>query len=65
MTKIPNELLNFMKPNRVTHLVHGIQNDGKMEHHDLSAFSYTSVLAATCNFSEENKLGQKGIWTYL
>ncbi|KAM1212768.1 hypothetical protein ACFX2G_004348 [Malus domestica] len=60
ITKIQNELLNFMRPNRVTHLAHGIQNDGKMEHHDLSAFSYTSVLAATCNFSEENKLGQGG-----
>ncbi|KAM1044937.1 hypothetical protein ACFX2I_035888 [Malus domestica] len=31
-----------------------------MGHSELSAFSYPSVLAATCNFSEENKLGQGG-----
>ncbi|PRQ30503.1 putative protein kinase RLK-Pelle-DLSV family [Rosa chinensis] len=28
--------------------------------HDLSIFSYASIMAATCNFAEENKLGQGG-----
>ncbi|PRQ30506.1 putative protein kinase RLK-Pelle-DLSV family [Rosa chinensis] len=39
--------------------VNGLQNDGRVGH-DLSVFSYTSVLEATCNFSEENKLGEGG-----
>ncbi|RXH75200.1 hypothetical protein DVH24_029921 [Malus domestica] len=29
-------------------------------HHDFSVFSYSSILAATSNFAEENKLGQGG-----
>ncbi|CAB4277026.1 unnamed protein product [Prunus armeniaca] len=58
-TNIENEMLNFMKSNRPTDHV-GLQNDGKMGHQDLSVFSYASVLAATSNFSEENKLGQGG-----
>ncbi|XP_024200117.2 cysteine-rich receptor-like protein kinase 10 [Rosa chinensis] len=28
--------------------------------HDLSIFSYASIMAATCNFAEENKLGEGG-----
>ncbi|PRQ30474.1 putative protein kinase RLK-Pelle-DLSV family [Rosa chinensis] len=57
--KIQNELLNLMKSNRPTD-VNGVQNDGKMEQQDLSVFSYASLMTATCNFSEENKLGQGG-----
>ncbi|XP_040361284.1 G-type lectin S-receptor-like serine/threonine-protein kinase CES101 [Rosa chinensis] len=58
-TKIfQKELLSFMRSNRPT-AVDGLQIDGKMGQ-DLSVFSYASVLAATCNFSEENKLGQEG-----
>ncbi|KAM0975530.1 hypothetical protein ACFX13_018834 [Malus domestica] len=40
-----NEMLIFMKSKR---------------HHDFSVFSYSSILAATSNFAEENKLGQGG-----
>jgi hypothetical protein len=47
-----------MKPNRPTH-ENGLQNYGKRGH-DISIFSYTSVLAATNNFSDENKLGEGG-----
>ncbi|KAL6206093.1 hypothetical protein ACLB2K_023342 [Fragaria x ananassa] len=39
--------------------IHGIQNDGSTGH-DLRAFSYESVKAATDFFSEENKLGEGG-----
>ncbi|PRQ30502.1 putative non-specific serine/threonine protein kinase [Rosa chinensis] len=28
--------------------------------HDLSVFSYASVMAATINFADENKLGEGG-----
>jgi hypothetical protein len=52
-------LLNLIKSNRPTD-VDGVHNDGKMQHHDLSVFSYASVMAATCNFSEQNKLGEGG-----
>ncbi|VVA27423.1 PREDICTED: G-type lectin S-receptor [Prunus dulcis] len=58
-TNIENEMLNFMKSNRPTDHV-GLQNDGKMGHQDLSVFSHASVLAATSNFSDENKLGEGG-----
>ncbi|XP_016648211.1 PREDICTED: G-type lectin S-receptor-like serine/threonine-protein kinase At1g67520 [Prunus mume] len=59
--KIQNELLDFMKSKRPTHHVNGLQNDdGNIRPHDLIVFSYVSVLAATRNFSEENKLGQGG-----
>ncbi|ONI11927.1 hypothetical protein PRUPE_4G135200 [Prunus persica] len=59
--KIQNELLDFMKSKRPTHHVNGLQNDdGNIRPHDLIVFSYASVLAATKNFSEENKLGQGG-----
>ncbi|KAM1266207.1 hypothetical protein ACFX15_035285 [Malus domestica] len=58
--KTQNELLNFMRSNRRNDHGRGFQNYGKMGHSELSAFSYSSVLAATCNFSEENKLGQGG-----
>ncbi|KAM5586770.1 G-type lectin S-receptor-like serine/threonine-protein kinase [Rosa sericea] len=57
--KIQNELLNLMKSNRPTD-VNGVQNDGKMEQQDLSVFSYASLMTATCNFSEENRLGEGG-----
>ncbi|KAM5586766.1 G-type lectin S-receptor-like serine/threonine-protein kinase [Rosa sericea] len=53
-----NELLNFRNSKRPTDL-NGLQNDGKMGH-DLSVFSYASVMAATINFAEENKLGEGG-----
>ncbi|PRQ30479.1 putative protein kinase RLK-Pelle-DLSV family [Rosa chinensis] len=53
-----NELLNFRNSKRPTDL-NGLQNVGKMGH-DLSIFSYASVMAATINFAEENKLGEGG-----
>ncbi|KAK9937455.1 hypothetical protein M0R45_014244 [Rubus argutus] len=53
-----NELLSFMNSNRPIDL-NILQNDGKMGH-DLSVFSYASVMAATSNFAEENKLGEGG-----
>ncbi|XP_034213307.1 G-type lectin S-receptor-like serine/threonine-protein kinase CES101 isoform X2 [Prunus dulcis] len=55
---IENELLDLMKSDRPTD-ANALQNDGTMRH-DLSVFSYASVMAATCNFSPENKLGQGG-----
>ncbi|KAB2601897.1 G-type lectin S-receptor-like serine/threonine-protein kinase CES101 [Pyrus ussuriensis x Pyrus communis] len=55
---IEEELLDFMKSDRPTD-ANARQNDGNMRH-DLSVFSYASVMAATCNFSQENKLGQGG-----
>ncbi|CAN6545595.1 unnamed protein product [Malus baccata var. baccata] len=59
-TKIENEMLIFMKSNRPTDDVNGLRNDGKIGHHDISVFSYSSILAATSNFAEENKLGEGG-----
>lgn len=56
-TKV-QEFLTLMKPNRPTH-ENGLQNNGKRGH-DISVFSYTSILAATGNFSDENKLGEGG-----
>lgn len=53
-------MLIFMKSNRPTDDVNGLRNDGKIRHHDLSVFSYSSILAATSNFAEENKLGEGG-----
>lgn len=47
-----------MKSNRPTD-ANGLQNDGKGGQ-DLSVFSYASIITATCNFSNENKLGQGG-----
>ncbi|KAM1032285.1 hypothetical protein ACFX2I_035883 [Malus domestica] len=44
-TTLENEMLIFMKSKR---------------HHDFSVFSYSSIVAATRNFAEENKLGQGG-----
>lgn len=47
--------------NRPTDDFDGLQNDhGNMGRHALSIFSFASVLAATCNFSEDNKLGEGG-----
>ncbi|CAL2253727.1 unnamed protein product [Prunus armeniaca] len=51
---IENELLDLTDNN-----VNGLQNDGMMEH-NLRVFSYASVMAATDNFSIENKLGEGG-----
>ncbi|KAL6201862.1 hypothetical protein ACLB2K_025574 [Fragaria x ananassa] len=56
-TKI-QDMLNIMKSNRPTD-ANGLQNDGKGGQ-DLSVFSYASIITATCNFSNENKLGQGG-----
>ncbi|KAL6206088.1 hypothetical protein ACLB2K_023337 [Fragaria x ananassa] len=52
------DTLNMMNSNRPTN-ANGLQNDGKRGH-DLSVFSYASIAAATCNFSDKNKLGQGG-----
>ncbi|CAL2253234.1 unnamed protein product [Prunus armeniaca] len=60
-TKIQKILLKFMKSERPTDHVIAIENDhGNIRHPDLSVFTYESVLAATSNFSEANKLGQGG-----
>lgn len=56
-TKV-QEFLTLMKINRPTH-ENGLQNNGKRGH-DISVFSYTSILAATSNFSDEKKLGEGG-----
>ncbi|XP_021817989.1 G-type lectin S-receptor-like serine/threonine-protein kinase At1g11330, partial [Prunus avium] len=56
---VENELLEWMESDRSTSNVNGLQNDGKMGN-NLTVFSYASVVAATTNFSEENKLGQGG-----
>ncbi|XP_070678743.1 G-type lectin S-receptor-like serine/threonine-protein kinase CES101 isoform X2 [Malus domestica] len=60
--KIQNESesLYFMRSNRRGDHGGGFRNYGKMGNSELSVFCYASVLAATCNFSEENKLGQGG-----
>ncbi|XP_062012047.1 G-type lectin S-receptor-like serine/threonine-protein kinase At1g67520 [Rosa rugosa] len=52
------DMLNIMKSNRPTG-ANGLQNDGEGAR-DLSVFSYASIVAATCNFSNENKLGEGG-----
>lgn len=59
---IQNKLPSFMKSNRSAYdPVNELQNDyGNMGKHDLSVFTYESVLAATSNFSKENKLGEGG-----
>ncbi|KAL6283180.1 hypothetical protein ACE6H2_014109 [Prunus campanulata] len=56
---IENELLELMESYRSTGDVNGLQNDGKLGN-NLTVFSYASVVAATTDFSEENKLGQGG-----
>ncbi|VVA40617.1 PREDICTED: G-type lectin S-receptor [Prunus dulcis] len=56
---VENELLEWMESDRSTGDVNGLQNDGKMGN-NLTVFRYASVVAATTNFSEENKLGQGG-----
>ncbi|BFG29026.1 hypothetical protein CerSpe_153000 [Prunus speciosa] len=53
-TVIENALVDLTDTN-----VNGLQNHGVMEH-DLRVFSYASVMAATDNFSIENKLGEGG-----
>ncbi|XP_008226597.1 PREDICTED: G-type lectin S-receptor-like serine/threonine-protein kinase SD1-13 [Prunus mume] len=53
-TVIENALLDLTDTNG-----NGLQNDGLMEH-DLRVFSYAFVMAATDNFSTENKLGEGG-----
>ncbi|KAK9937442.1 hypothetical protein M0R45_014234 [Rubus argutus] len=57
--KIENELLDLMQSDKSLD-VNWLQTDGEMGHNDLRVFSYASVLAATSNFSEENKLGEGG-----
>ncbi|CAL2264605.1 unnamed protein product [Prunus armeniaca] len=48
-------MLSFLKhSNRPT-------DEENMGQHDLNIFTYESVLAATCNFSQENKLGEGGV----
>lgn len=37
-----------------------VDNDGKRGVHDLKLFSFDSIVAATNNFSSENKLGEGG-----
>ncbi|XP_021801484.1 G-type lectin S-receptor-like serine/threonine-protein kinase CES101, partial [Prunus avium] len=56
---IENELLEWMESHRSTGDVKWLQNDGKLGN-NLTVFSYASVVAATTDFSEENKLGQGG-----
>ncbi|VVA40037.1 PREDICTED: G-type lectin S-receptor, partial [Prunus dulcis] len=56
---VENELLEWMESDRSTGDVKGLQNDGKLGN-NLTVFRYASVVAATTNFSEENKLGQGG-----
>ncbi|XP_050104795.1 G-type lectin S-receptor-like serine/threonine-protein kinase At1g67520 [Malus sylvestris] len=60
-TTIRRKLLNFMESKRpIGHAV-GNQNDQEnMKYPNLSVFTHGSVLEATRNFSEENKLGQGG-----
>ncbi|XP_050158833.1 uncharacterized protein LOC126632451 isoform X1 [Malus sylvestris] len=55
-----HRMLFFKKSNRPTDGVNGLRNDGKIGHHDSSVFSYSSILAATSNFAEENKIGEGG-----
>ncbi|KAM5586774.1 hypothetical protein ABKV19_005614, partial [Rosa sericea] len=57
--QIENELLDLLQPDKSLN-VKVIPNDGRMGHNDLSAYTYASVLAATSNFSDENKLGEGG-----
>ncbi|KAM5586758.1 hypothetical protein ABKV19_005600 [Rosa sericea] len=52
------EMLNMMNSNRRTN-ANGLQNDEKGGH-DLSVFNYTTIITATCNFSDQNKLGEGG-----
>ncbi|XP_024200116.1 cysteine-rich receptor-like protein kinase 10 [Rosa chinensis] len=52
------EMLNMMNSNRPTN-ANGLQNDEKGGH-DLSVFNYKSIITATCNFSDQNKLGEGG-----
>ncbi|XP_062012069.1 G-type lectin S-receptor-like serine/threonine-protein kinase CES101 isoform X1 [Rosa rugosa] len=52
------DMLNMMNSNTPTN-ANGLQNDGKGGH-DLRVFKYASIIAATCNFSDENKLGEGG-----
>ncbi|RXH86609.1 hypothetical protein DVH24_021882 [Malus domestica] len=60
-TTIRRKLLNFMESKRPIGHVVGNQNDQEnMKYPNLSVFTYGSVLEATRNFSEENKLGQGG-----
>ncbi|KAM5586786.1 G-type lectin S-receptor-like serine/threonine-protein kinase [Rosa sericea] len=56
---IENDLLDLEQSDKSLH-PEGLPNDGKMGHNDLSAYTYASVLAATSNFSDENKLGEGG-----
>ncbi|XP_062014541.1 receptor-like serine/threonine-protein kinase SD1-8 [Rosa rugosa] len=57
------DMLNMMNSNRPTN-ANGLQNDGKRGH-DLRVFKYASIIAATCNFSDENKLREEISLAYL
>jgi len=49
------ELMLFDSLNTATHV-----EDNGTEGHDLKLISFASIVEATNNFSEENKLGQGG-----
>ncbi|KAL6198852.1 hypothetical protein ACLB2K_028640 [Fragaria x ananassa] len=57
--KIDEKDLLDLRGSDISTDAHVIQNDGSMGH-DLRAFSYESVMAATDNFSFQNKLGEGG-----
>ncbi|XP_062012048.1 G-type lectin S-receptor-like serine/threonine-protein kinase At1g67520 isoform X1 [Rosa rugosa] len=57
--KIEKELLDLVQSDQSFN-VKGLPNDEKVGHSDLGVHTYASVLAATSNFSEENKLGEGG-----
>ncbi|XP_024200105.2 G-type lectin S-receptor-like serine/threonine-protein kinase At1g11330 [Rosa chinensis] len=57
--KIENDLPDLEQSDKSLD-AEGLPNEGKMGHNDLSAYTYASVLAATNNFSDENKLGEGG-----
>ncbi|XP_062012060.1 G-type lectin S-receptor-like serine/threonine-protein kinase CES101 isoform X1 [Rosa rugosa] len=57
--KIDEKDLLDLRGSDISTDVHGIQNDGSMGH-DLRAFSYESIMAATDCFSLQNKLGEGG-----
>ncbi|KAI8547010.1 hypothetical protein RHMOL_Rhmol07G0163300 [Rhododendron molle] len=52
------EYLQELIPTDSFNNVHDIDNDGTEGHHDLKMLSIASIVEATNNFSQENKLGQ-------
>ncbi|CAB4307398.1 unnamed protein product [Prunus armeniaca] len=57
--KVDQKELLDVKKSFTCNDVNGLQEDGEMEH-DLRVFIYASLMAATGDFSEENKLGEGG-----